>query len=392
MTKRVTIDTRLLDLLKAKTGDENFDTSKIVAYESIAASTRPLKKLNSPYDKAIMAPSVLTEAAAILSSTSVPLLIMHEGQMLPIGQCLLAEVIETDGGHSELRTIFYLEAESPHINKIDLGIIDEVSVGMLPKHAYCSECEFDYLKPENLYNFWMRSCDNDHVLGKNGVHLRLIGCDTWSELSLVNKGASNNAKIVNRAQQTLSRDTVTRIAASGGNPELIYLLCSSTEGPQVPNKKSEGTTMDIEKLIADMTDAKAQCMTLNASVTSLTASKTDLETQLAASQTALAAAQTELTALKAQDSAAELATTKAELTATNEFLTKNWKLALAATGKEIPETAPASAEMIAQLEAAQLQLAAIPRGGVSQGLDGGAEGGIVKIQAQAHASAFQSKK
>ena len=390
MTKRVKIEGRLLELLKAKTGDENFDSSKVVAYESISASTRPIKKSHSPYDKAVMNVSVLTEAAAILDSNSVPLLVMHEGSMLPIGQCLLAEVVAVENGHSELRTVFYLEADSPHVNKIDLAIIDEVSVGMLCKNAYCSECDFDYLKPENLYNFWMRTCENDHVLGTNGVHLRLVGCDSWSELSLVNKGASNNAKIVNRAQQAMSKDTHTRIAASGGNPELIYLLCSSTGQTQVTTNLSEVSDMELGQLVTELSTAKAEVIVLTGVKTELTATNTDLTTKLAEANTTLTAAQAELATLKAQDTTAKLATTEAELAVTNDFLTKNWKLALAATGKEVPETIPSSADMIAQLEAAQVQLAAIPRNGVSQGL--GQEAGIVNLQAQAHASAFQSKK
>jgi hypothetical protein len=391
MTKRVEITGTLLELLRAKTGDDNFDVTKVVAYESIAASTRPIKKTYSPYDKAVMAESVLTEAAAILASGSVPLLTLHNGSMLPVGQCLDAGVVSADGGHSELRVIFYLEATDELVGKLDLGIIDEVSVGMLAQHAYCSECSFDYLLPENIYNFWMRNCENDHTLGQDGVHLRLSGCNSWGELSLVPKGASNNAKIVNRAQQRLSNESYQKLAASGGHPDLVYLLCSSSEAPQDKSSTLGDNHMELTALIGDLTNARAEVMTLTATKTSLEAAGLAMKTENDELKASLDTVTAELTTLKANDAVTKLTTVELELTSVSEFVKKNWEMALKATGKEVPAETPTSADMIAQLEAAQVQLAAIPRNGVSHGLNNG-ESGIVNLQAQAQASAFQSKK
>lgn len=391
MTKRVELTGQLLQLLKEKTGDDNFDVSKVVAYESIAASTRPLKQRNSPYDKAVMSRSVLSDAADILANTSVPLLVMHKGEMLPIGQCLDAGVVQAEQDHHELRVVFYLEESNELVSKLDNGIVDEVSVGMLAEHAYCSECDFDYMKPENMYNFWLRSCDNDHVLGQDGTHLRLSGCSSWSELSLVGKGASNNAKIVNRAQQRLSTESYQKLAASGQSPDLVYLLCSSSTAPQVKLPSNlEANEMELTQLITELSTEKAQVISLKASEQALSARAETLTTENAELKLSVDTLTSKVATLEANDAVAALATANEQLTAAQAFIKTNWELALRATGKEVPTEAPTSAEMITQLEAAQVQLAAIPRNGVSHGL--GHDDGVVQLRAQAQASAYQSRK
>lgn len=358
MAKRLVLTDKLKQQIIAAAGDPDIDFSKIVAYESAAASTRPISQRTTAYHNAQMSEGFLREMVTHLTNNSVTLQVMHNNEMLPIGKVFASDVFAAEAGHYELNAAFYLEADSEHVSKIDLAIIDEVSVGALPKHAYCSECAFDYMS--DPYAMYYRECPDEHVLGENGVHLRLTALDAWKELSLVNRGASSKPKILGAAKQRLGTTEYQRLAASNNMLDLTYLSCAHTPNPETTTPK--GNAMDPKTL------------ELAQSVGRLESEKTTLEASLTASKAALDTAHTELSTVKA-----ELAAEKAKVPADVEglkaaqdkltaFLAGQYKHACVAADLQFKEGAIAD-EMVAAIEQAQIKLGTIPRNGVTKPAD-----------------------
>lgn len=265
----------------------------IVVFEATAASTRPVKQLGSLYDGAVITRLTLEEMANKLNSgeESVPLHTMHNARSeLPIGRVFQAHVQSLPDGHSELRTYFYLpKSETQLIENINLGVLDEVSVGLLTAKAMCSECGHDYFAPEaDFMELFTRTCPNGHVLGVDGVHLKLAGVDTWSELSLVPRGASSRAKIHGQARQTSTQHQ--KLAASGVSSSAVFLSAT----PQLSQEASVPDPVLPAELSAGLLDIQAR---LSAMETNAAA--------LAETQTALAAAEAATTAALAAKAAAE---------------------------------------------------------------------------------------
>lgn len=355
MAKRLVLNDKLKQQIIAASGDEDFDFSKIVAYESVAASTRPVNQKTTAYHNAQMSEGFLKEMAGYLQANSVTLQVMHNNEALPIGKVFAADVFAAEAGHYDLNAAFYLEADSEHVSKIDTAIIDEVSVGALPKHAYCSECSFDYMS--DPYAMYYRECPDEHTLGENGVHLRLTNLDAWKELSLVNRGASSKPKILGAAKQRLGATEYNRLAASNSNVDLAYLTCSATPTPQTTTPK--GNAMDPKTL------------ELAQSVGRLESEKNTLELSLTASKAALDTAKQELETMKVELAAEkakvqpDVEALKASQETLTAFLADQYKSACVAAELQFNEKATAE-DMISAIGQAQIKLAAIPRGGVTQ--------------------------
>lgn len=373
MAKKLTLTESLRAAIRKAAGDDDIDFNLISAYEAVAASTRPISQSATAYDGAMMTETFLRDMETYLETESVPIHVMHNGSVLPIGKTFKAGVLEAEAGHYDLNALFYVESDSEHARQIDLGIIDEVSVGALPKHAYCSECDFDYMAPENEYSFYYRECDEGHALGQNGVHLRLTGLEKWKELSLVGKGASNKPKILGTAKQRLSKESYEQLAASGMSPEAVqmsYLLCSAT-----PKTKDEGAIMDLmelsnkaislsaekAKLESKLESVEANLATSDSKVAELNGKVTELQTQLAATDES--AIKLELTEAKAK---------QAEFEPVTAYLTEQVKIAAVAAGLELKEDATMQ-EQIEVLKSAQIKLGAIPRNGSDILASGGKE-------------------
>lgn len=375
--KRVELTAQIEEWIAASVGE--IDTSKIAVYEAVAASTRPVSQKNSIYDGAIMALGLLNEMAEFVNDGGVvPLQVMHKtyGE-LPEGKVFRASVEEhNDGFSSDLITLFYLPLASEKlVNDIDLGLIDEVSVGALSKKAMCSECGydfFDFSQDDADWNLFTRTCDEGHKIGVDGVHLNLAGLANWRELSLVGKGASNQAKIRGSKHQTLSKDERRALAANGeADMSLYYLFCSASEGE---------ADVDMTKLIGELTDAKSGLAlaeqardTAKSEVETLTTKVGELETQLADAKALNEGGDTELQAQLDTANAdkekltGDVETLKASAETTQEFLIAQAKKAAIAVGKPDQEFAD-SAAAIAFMEEAQLNMhQLIPADGASHG-------------------------
>jgi len=391
MSKRLELTEALKQKIRLASGNEDLDFNLIAAYEAVAASTRPITQSRTAYDGSVMSEAFLSEMATYLETNSVPILIMHEGYMLPSGKVFHSAVLDAEVGHKDLNALFYIESDSAEAKKIDLGIIDEVSVGALPEHAFCSECDFDYMKPENEMSFYFRECDNGHALGEDGAHLRLTKLSSWKELSLVGKGASDKPKIVGSAKQRLGKERYQSLAASNMSAngiEMAYLLCSATL-PEIND--DEGTDMNL--------------LEVTQQVSSLSADKAKLEVKFEGAELALEASKVEVASLLAKVAALELKQADAvetevakelatlKLTVEGEkplhdFFNAQLKLAAVAAELELKDEMSIE-EKIALMQNAQVKLAAIPRGALSNEPNA-AQANLSKVAMLTRNSAFQT--
>jgi hypothetical protein len=258
--KQVPVTDAILEQIK-KVADAEFSAEDIVVYEAVVFNTMPLNKRGSIFEGARATRSLLVEMVEALNSgaESVPLHTLHrQGSEIPVGKVFQATVHDTQMGEAEIHALFYLPRSSADlVEKIDLGILDEVSVGLKSKHLFCSECGFDYFGEEaDFFHLWDRTCENGHTVGVDGVHTRLVGMDKWMELSLVSRGAAEKPKILSRAKSLLPKETQERLAASGFVPEATVLFASPTklkeEAPMADEDKKALTAADLDHITSKL--------------------------------------------------------------------------------------------------------------------------------------------
>jgi chromosome segregation ATPase len=185
------------------------------------------------------------------------------------------------------------------------------------------------------------TCGNDHTIGYDGVHLRLVGMDTFAELSLVGRGAAKDAKILSRAKnsQSLSQETVERLAASKLPAEAHVFTASfkmdntnsnpSNQGDQQMSSTLEATlaqtSKDLGKVEFELNqatktieDLTGQIATLQESVTVKDAEIADLKAGQDTEMTTLQATNEELNAKLSEASEVVLGDLKAAMIATGE--------------------------------------------------------------------------
>ena len=217
-SKRIKVTPEIDAMIKNSIDDQGIDTAKLAVYEARILTTEPLNK-GGFYNKASFTKATLDAMAATLNSKggALGIQVMHDMNELPIGKIFSGLVREMDNGNFELLSMFYvLDSNTDLIAKLDSSIIDEVSVGVLPAKALCSECGFDYFGEEaDFTNLYTLTCNEDHEIGVNNVHVVASGLQSFMEVSLVSKGAAKNPKILSRAKQSLSQDNAMQIAASG---------------------------------------------------------------------------------------------------------------------------------------------------------------------------------
>lgn len=279
MPKRIEVTAAIKEAIIASVGSE-IDFENIAVFETVAVTSRPINKPGSIFHDAVIPRATLEQAAAQLNTgTFVPLHTLHmQGYELPVGRLFKGTVGTSQDGFDELHALFYVDpTEKELASKIENGTIEEVSVGLRPEKLVCSGCDFDYGLQSSEENLWTRTCDNGHVLGMGGYHLKLEGVKTFMETSLVSQGASDGAKILNQRKRLLASQFAD-LAASCNNPEHTTLFASPTLGEEIDMK-------EIEEL--------------QAGLAALTAKVGEQATQLAAAQETITAQTEELTALKA---------------------------------------------------------------------------------------------
>ncbi|AJD82903.1 hypothetical protein PJWF_00009 [Achromobacter phage JWF] len=381
MAKSVKVTPAIEARVRANNGGEDVDMSKVVVFETVAASTSPINKRGSIFDKGVISASTLIEMANYLNQQKgfVPLHTLHpQGDELPLGRFFYAEVLPSPDGDGSMDLVaqFYISAtEEDKIAKMEQGIIDEVSVTLRTKTILCSECGWDYLgKDATIMNLFDQTCGNDHTVGHNGVHVNLNGMEAWTETSLVSKGASSNAKIAGRAKQRLSAEHYEKLAASGIHPDATFLTATIKDHPR------SNSTMDKETLDR-LTSLSASEATLKAQVVTLTASETTLKAQVAA----LTAERDQLKSGEAVTAAvAAHEATKTELAAANT--------AHDATKAELTAANTAKAELETKLTAATAQVEVLKANVINNPRANGDKTGVSDLSASAGNSAFKTRR
>jgi len=342
-------------ITKVYGGPVNFDALNV--YESISLNTLPLTKPGTIWNKAVIDGGVLYDMAAMLKNgESVPVILQHGDNVetLPVGKVFYGDIRASGAGTgvTELRTLFYVPNTEPTIvNKIETGILDEVSVGIRTKHLACSECGWDYLGADaSIMNFLELTCANGHQIGVNGVFAKGIGLDSWREMSLVNKGAADHPKILPPARAELNASAF----------DIKSVVLHATAGRE-PNKGD--STMSVEDLATakanliiaerDRDAAKTEVTALTAKVTTLTAEVAEVKKNLESAKNA------DTEKLKT-----ELKTATDGLASVNEFLTEIAEAALVATGKAKTDCPKDTAGLVKTIKDARATLAInIPVGG-----------------------------
>lgn len=359
--KSLDITPQIESRIKAVAG-EDVDVSNLAVFEAVLCNTAPLHKQGSLFHEGRISYSMLhAMAESVVPSGGVPLQTVHDMNQLPVGKIFHAEVRSREDGEAELRGQFFVpRSETDLLTKLNTGVVDEVSIGAVAQHIQCSVCDWDFRGDDaSLFNFFEQVCGNDHQIGKDGAHVRLVGLDRWLETSLVPRGAAQNAKIASRAKARLSTDDLERIAATGTHPEAVILVASTKEGP---------TKMDLDALFARLDE--------RANETAQT--KVELETaqariaELEASLTALTEERDGLKALLDGDTSVEEAEAKVaqlteELEAVKTFLKDEAKKALVAAGTPDKEVPDSIAEIRTLISETRLHLHSIlPEGGVAR--------------------------
>lgn len=328
VAKTPDIIARLRSAVGADTSVDN-----LAVFEATALNTLPLRKKHPLYNKSVADRGLLMEMAASLSQETLPVQIMHDSGVLPIGRVFLGSVVD-NGANSELRVLFFVDqsTEPENVKKIDNGTVDQVSVSILPKHIYNSVSGFDYMGSDATFDNIFTGTDPDgNTLGEDGVFGKMVGLDTWFEMSLVGKGGAQNARIIPRDQQHFG-SSYQKLAASGLDPN-IFILAASTRNDE----------MDLATLVTKLTDTSVELAQKVSAYAALEASVAAKDTQIAALTTQLADAAKPNETLTAElaEVKTSLETKTTEATAALTALKGVVKTVLTAAGKvdaPVPET------------------------------------------------------
>jgi hypothetical protein len=355
--KRLPLTPELTQRIKNAVG-EDVDPSGFAVFEAIAVNTHPLPgKDGTIFEKARLSSLTIRQMVdSINGGNHLPLIANHDSDDIPKGRVFYAELHPDAGGEDELRVLFYVDAtEEQTALKLDAGSLDEVSVSFLASQILCSECDFDYRGEDATFtHLYERTCENGHEIGVDGIHARLIGLSVFTELSLVSRGAAKSAKIVGKSQSKLAAP-LQQLAARGFEVDRLFLQASKGEDD-----------VNVEVLMTQLTDTKADLKVATGTLTTLTASNETLTGQVVELNGQVETLTAELATAKAESKAEELETATTELGEAKAVLTDMFtKLATAAgdASASVPDSITA---LKAAIEGYQSKLTSIlPVGGVS---------------------------
>lgn len=425
--KRLKPTDKIKEKLAAALGTPDFPIDQYAIFETTMNNDLPISKKGSIFDGSVMTLATLNQIVnKITSEGFLPLHTLHQqANQLPVGRVFHAEMHQTTNKVgklvNEVRSLFYIPLSTDQgkqlADGVDTGIINEVSSGSRPAKLLCSvpDCGFDYMGPKaGFMNFLDCTCNNDHTIGKDGVHAIFDGISKLFELSLVSQGAADHAQI-HPAHQS--------IAASANDDAPEYQLLYATKGTekdnimkltaaQIAELKTEleksgkvaieakfsgvvdamglikaDMSMDDAKAVRDLfkteiakfdakvtADAAAEAARLAAasepaSVTDLKANLivaqrdlTALNASLVAKDTVIATLISENTQLKANK--VQLDAMTAEVTPVKDFLKLACQNLMVASGVKAPVVPETLTELVASIKIAQASLSKLPTGGL----------------------------
>lgn len=362
VVKQIAKTPEIIALLKRAMGSAT-SGDNVAVFEAIALNTLPLRKRHPLYNGAVAQRSLLLEMALALEAESRPVQSMHDRDDLPIGRVFHGRVV--DGVDTELRVLFWIDKQhAEEIQKIENGTIDQVSVGILPKQMICSADGFDFLGTEaDLEHVFTGTTPKGNTVGENGVYCKMIGLETFFELSLVGQGGAQNARIVNNDQSHFS----PHIKALAANVSIDRLALTATA-----TTRTEKPIMDIKELLAELravekdhTKTLVEIEQLKASSAALTAERDQLKTQLEAASRGEPAVKAELDELKTKHVAVE-----ADLKSADEALRDICQKILTASGQVGAAVPEKLTDVVAKITDTSAGLAAVlVSGGKAKGAD-----------------------
>jgi hypothetical protein len=381
--KQLPMTPQLSDLIHLAVGPD-VETANLAVFEAISLNNAPLPGKNGTiFENAVVMPITLRQMAdSIAGGNHLPLISDHQMMGEPKGRVFAAELTynqdaATSAGDLELRTLFYLDpTETVLIAKLNSGSLDEVSVSFLSTEFNCSECGWDYFGPElSATALQTRTCDNGHVIGTDGVHAEMVGLSKFVELSLVARGAAYKPKIVGKSASKLQPPSSMRLAAAG--VEIDGLICQASLGEDI-------VTMDTNKLLTDLVEAKTSVAVLTATNGTLSAQVLDGGSKFAASEAKVVELTASLALAEAKPN--NEADYQVALTFLGEVLVKLTTAAGEAAPAELPKTV---ADLKVAIEAKTSKLTAIlPVGGVAASADDDS----TKVKPAFPRSAFSNRK
>lgn len=261
MTKRVVLNETIISKMKSVLG-EDISPDNYVVYKARAISTEAISKrgsdlLNGATPTEGFVRSIVAMANEPQKNVSVHT--MHDDWSLSIGRVFdMWEVVEFDSVHAAYAYLAILKNDENKevIEKIDGGILDEVSIGFEIKSGKCSVCGWDFFdndldEEDKFEHLWNATCANGHVMSKDGAHLVLDAPKSFSEISIVNQGAAHKAKIQEIAKFSLSFEDAKKDAksllAKVGNTTVLTKLESKMTEEEMTAKFAE-----MEAKLADM--------------------------------------------------------------------------------------------------------------------------------------------
>lgn len=374
MTKQIEMTEELKQKFAEKFGEDT-DSSKFYIFECRAFSTEAVHQ-GTIFDGATADQSILNGMADKINNTNenIGIHVMHNDNDLNIGRAFSARLAVDDNGHTALYAycaILRDETSDSIINKIENNVLDEVSVQFVAEHAYCSECHWDYMGEDSTFeNWWDKTCANGHTIGVDGCHLEMEGLANFSEISIVNRGAAKNPKILSQKKRSFfSEGELMSLAASGKTPEfLVATFNSKLENIMTDKTNVSLSAEQVEAMKAELAEMKKQ-LDLGEKIKGLEATLSEKEAVVSEKEAALAEKEAELKELNEKLSAAE-----SEKKAVLEFLQEQVKKVALAAGKEKVEVPSDLGEISAMLSENQQILATlVPAGGVSKGMIGADE-------------------
>lgn len=366
--KQITKTPEILAKLQKAVGPD-VSTDDLAVYEATAFNTLPIRKRHPLYKGAVASEDILHAMASQVNGESVPLHVMHSSEGLNIGRIFTGSVVNVNGS-PELRVLFFLpKSATQAIDLLDTGTVDQVSVSFLSNKLLCSDCGFDFLGADATFDhIYSGVCDQGHVLGEGQTHAKLIGLDRWFEMSLVNAGGAQKARIHSGKTSVFAQDH--RLAASGVDPNYLLANLSTSELGKID-------PMDLKELVEKLTDTVTKLALADAKVTELEAKLATVETKLAETEAKVVEVPADTVALQAQ------------LDPAMAHLRSEAKVIAPLVGATFDEGMTDVAKLVSFITEGQTKLRiAIPLGGISQG----ANSETVETKKTGNAGAFSSKK
>lgn len=392
MAKPLVLNEEIVSKMKSVLG-KSIDLSKYVVYECRAIGTEPISKIGNPLLNGAVPSENFIDSLYRLANApkvNVSVHLMHDDYELAIGRVFdVFKSVDMNGINIlRARLAIYLDEETkPVVDKINAGILDEVSIGFAIKSAKCSVCGFDYFdksmdEDERLTHLYEAKCPNGHKIGVNGVHLVLDEAETFSEISIVNQGAARHAKIKDDIEFSLSKpdkdNNAKILLANVVSATYTSKLenCNMTE--EEYNVKLAEMQSKIDELEAKLTSSEDADPETEGEPGEVTATDVDTNTDVeddgaeendvgVSEGDAEKDAEKEELKVEVQALKSENEKLAAELSAVKQTFTEEVNKVLCAAEKPAVSKETAIDEMVAALSEARLTLGSyIPQGGVSR--------------------------